>query len=532
MDTKALRQKILDLAIRGKLVPQDPNDEPASALLERIRAEKQQMVKDGKLKPKDIKNDTVIFKADDNLHYEKFSDGTVKCIEDEIPFELPKGWEWTRLGCITDVIQYGLSNSAESTGDYRLLRITDIQNGCVNWDTVPFTSTDEPEKYLLHKDDIVFARTGATVGKSFLITDLPYASVYASYLIRIRLINGISANYIYHFFNSYCYWEQVTDKAVGVGQPNCNGTALRELFIPLPSQAEQIRIVPVADNLLKIVDTITSEQESLSELIQTTKSKILDLAIRGKLVAQDPNDEPASVLLKRIRAEKEKLIKQGKIKRDKKESVIFKGDDNSYYEKIGEEVFCIDEEIPYNIPDTWTWMRLENCCVKEIRRGKSPKYTENSNVLVFAQKCNTKHNSIDVSLAQYLDETALKHYPDDEYMQDGDTVINSTGTGTLGRVGIYRNTDNTKGLSIVPDSHVTVIRSFSCINSHYLYAFMKAHQSELEKKGEGSTNQKELKPLTLKEMLIAIPPLSEQKRIDKSINIALSHFAVIEESLN
>ena len=338
MDTKALRQKILDLAIRGKLVPLDPNDEPASVLLERIRAEKQQMVKDGKLKPKDIKNDTVIFKGDDNLHYEKFSDGTVKCIEDEIPFELPEGWEWTRLGCITDVIQYGLSNSAESTGDYRLLRITDIQNGCVNWDTVPFTSTDESEKYLLHKDDIVFARTGATVGKSFLITDLPYASVYASYLIRIRLINGISANYIYHFFNSYCYWEQVTDKAVGVGQPNCNGTALRELFIPLPSQAEQNKIVPVADNLLKIVDTITSEQESLSELIQTTKSKILDLAIRGKLVAQDPNDEPASVLLKRIRGEKEEQIKQGKIKRNKKESVIFKGSDNSYYEKYGEKL--------------------------------------------------------------------------------------------------------------------------------------------------------------------------------------------------
>ena len=362
MDTKALRQKILDLAIRGKLVPQDPNDEPASALLECIRAEKQQMVKDGKLKPKDIKNDTVIFKADDNLHYEKFQDGTVKCIEDEIPFELPEGWEWTRLGCITDVIQYGLSNSAESTGDYRLLRITDIQNGCVNWDTVPFTSTDEPEKYLLHKDDIVFARTGATVGKSFLITDLPYASVYASYLIRIRLINGILANYIYHFFNSYCYWEQVTDKAVGVGQPNCNGTALRELFIPLPSQAEQNRIVPVADNLLKIVDTITSEQESLSELIQTTKSKILDLAIRGKLVAQDPNDEPASVLLERIRAEKEGLIKQGKIKRDKKDSVIFKGDDNSYYLRTGKLEESFDVWQFDNLPETWEICRLDEVC--------------------------------------------------------------------------------------------------------------------------------------------------------------------------
>ena len=193
---------------------------------------------------------------------------------------------------------------------------------------------------------------------------------------------------------------------------------------------------------------------------------------------------------------------------------------------------CIDEEIPYDIPDTWTWMRLENCCVKEIRRGKSPKYAEISNVIVFAQKCNTKYNGIDISLAQYLDETTIKRYPTDEHMQDGDIVINSTGTGTLGRVGIYKNTDNTTGLLIVPDSHVTVIRSFSCISSHYLYAFMKAHQTELEKKGEGSTNQKELKPLTLKEMLIAVPPLSEQKRIDKSINVAFSHIAIIEKCLN
>ena len=361
MDTKALRQKILDLAIRGKLVPQDPNDEPAEVLLKRIREQKQQMLKEGKLKKKDIKNDTIIFKGEDNLHYEKFQDGTVKCIEDEIPFEVPEGWEWTRLGCITDVIQYGLSNSAESTGDYRLLRITDIQNGCVNWDTVPFTCTDEPEKYLLHKDDIVFARTGATVGKSFLITDLPYSSVYASYLIRIRLIKGISTNYIYQFFNSYCYWEQVTDKAVGIGQPNCNGTALKELFIPLPSQAEQNRIIPVAYNLLRIADIVTSEQKSLSELIQTTKSKILDLAIRGKLVPQNSDDEPASVLLERIRSEKEELIKQGKIKRNKKESVIFKGDDNSYYEKIGDKIENIDDQIPFDLPQGWLWCRGYSC---------------------------------------------------------------------------------------------------------------------------------------------------------------------------
>ena len=193
---------------------------------------------------------------------------------------------------------------------------------------------------------------------------------------------------------------------------------------------------------------------------------------------------------------------------------------------------CIDDEIPYELPDGCLWMRLENCCVKEIRRGKSPKYTEKSNILVFAQKCNTKHCEINISFAQYLDETTLKRYPSDEYMQDGDVVINSTGTGTLGRVGFYRSSDNNTGLSIVPDSHVTIIRGFNCIQSFYLYTFMKAHQSELEKKGEGSTNQKELKPITLKDMFIAIPPLSEQKRIEEAISIVFNHLSAIEKNIS
>ena len=207
-------------------------------------------------------------------------------------------------------------------------------------------------------------------------------------------------------------------------------------------------------------------------------------------------------------------------------------DESSYYEKIGDDVRCIDEEIPYDIPDTWTWMRLESCCAKEIRRGKSPKYIDKSTVLVFAQKCNTKYNGIDIELSQYLDESTLGRYPADEYMQDGDIVINSTGTGTLGRVGFYRASDNSPGLSIVPDSHVTVIRGYSCIQAFYLYAFIKAHQGELEKKGEGSTNQKELKPLTLKEMLVPIPPYSEQERIVATINVAFSTISKIEKSLS
>ena len=203
----------------------------------------------------------------------------------------------------------------------------------------------------------------------------------------------------------------------------------------------------------------------------------------------------------------------------------------SYYEKIGYEIHCINEEMPFEIPDTWEWMRLENCCIKEIRRGKSPKYIEQSGTLVFAQKCNTKYAGIDIGLALYLDENTLGKYTDDEYMQDGDVVINSTGTGTLGRVGFYRVADNRANLPIVPDSHVTVVRAHRNVHAFYLYAFMKANQAELEKEGEGSTNQKELKPLTLKEILIPIPPFSEQKRIALAITAEFSTISAIEKNL-
>ena len=289
----------------------------------------------------------------------------MKCIENEIPFEVPEGWCWCRLGSISAAIQYGLSNSAKQSGTHRLLRITDIQDGKVDWDTVPFTTVYEAENYLLSSGDIVFARTGATVGKSFLIKELPYPAVYASYLIRIRLLDGVLPDYIYQFFSSQCYWEQITDKSVGVGQPNCNGTSLKELFIPIPPFSEQNRIVPSALSALEYVINIELDKASLLETVTSIKFKILDLAIQGKLVPQNQNDEPASVLLERIRAEKEELIKAGKIKRDKKESVIFKGDDNSYYEKIGENIVDISEEIPFDIPENWSFARLEDVLVYE-----------------------------------------------------------------------------------------------------------------------------------------------------------------------
>ena len=466
-----------------------------------------------------------------NLHYEKFADGSVKCIEDEIPFELPEGWEWTRLG---NICPYGESNTVASihiSSDAWILDLEDIEKdtGKIIYFATKNERDSKSNKHSFKKGQLLYSKLRPYLNKVVIAPNDGYCTTE---ILPLELYGDISPYYMQIFLMSETFLSYVNLISYGLKMPRLGTNDGKKALIAIPPIKEQSEIVKKCNYLIAVINNLQLEKRELLEVINHTKRKILDLAIRGKLVSQDPDDEPASVLLERIRAEKEELIKQGKIKRDKKESVIFKGDDNSYYEKIGKEVFCIDEEIPYDIPDTWTWMRLENCCIKEIRRGKSPKYTENSNTLVFAQKCNTKYNGIDISLAQYLDEATLKRYPADEYMQDGDVVINSTGMGTLGRVGVYRNSDNTTGLSIVPDSHVTVIRGFGCVCSHYLYAFMKAHQSELEKKGEGSTNQKELKPLMLKEMLIAIPPLSEQKRINESIDVAFSHFAVIEESLN
>lgn len=192
--------------------------------------------------------------------YEKIGKITT-CIDSELPFELPDKWSWCRLGSICSSIQYGLSNSAEQSGTHKLLRITDIQNGKVDWETVPFTTVQDDKHYLLRSDDIVFARTGATVGKSFLLTDIPSDSVCASYLIRIRLMDGITPSYVYDFFNSLCYWDQITVKAVGIGQPNCNGTSLSNLLIPVPPMSMQSKITTAVKSILIYVTAI---EKSLS----------------------------------------------------------------------------------------------------------------------------------------------------------------------------------------------------------------------------------------------------------------------------
>ena len=517
IDTKVLREKILDLAIRGKLVPQDPNDEPASVLLKKIREQKKQMVKEDKLKAKDIKNDTVIFKGDDNLHYEQFADGTVKCIEDEIPFEVPDGWCWCRLGSISAAIQYGLSNSAEQSGTHRLLRITDIQDGKVDWDTVPFTTAYEAGNYLLSSGDIVFARTGATVGKSFLIKELPYPAVYASYLIRIRLLDGVHPDYIYQFFSSQCYWEQITDKSVGVGQPNCNGTSLKELFIPIPPFSEQNRIVPSALSTLEYVTNIELDKASLLETVTSIKFKILDLAIQGKLVPQNQDDEPASVLLERIRAEKEELIKAGKIKRDKKESVIFKGDDNSYYE---------------NLPSNWALTSL-GMISKVITKGTTPRggnvsYTSSGIGFLRAENI-LGYDKLNLDNLKYVDDKTHTGFLKRSILESNDILI--TIAGTLGRTAIVTES----ALPLNTNQAVALVRPVTTKFVNIKYLIYAINSSKIKKDLLHQEVAMAIPNLSLENIYdckIPLPPIEEQNRISEVIEKIFVVFDIIEQSLN
>ena len=243
---ESLKKSILQEAVQGKLVPQDPSDEPAEALLERIRAEKRRLIKEGKIK-KD-KHESVIFRRD-NSHYEKL-DGMERCIDDELPFEIPESWAWVRWGAIAESIQYGYNAPAKQEGRIRMVRISDIHENTVAWSSVPFCDIDDSDipTYLLQANDILFARTGGTVGKSFLVSEVPCESIYAGYLIRTRYSSLLCPQYLKYFMESPLYWQQLKSGTTATAQPNCNGQTLAKMLLPLPPANEQLRIV---DNLAR-----------------------------------------------------------------------------------------------------------------------------------------------------------------------------------------------------------------------------------------------------------------------------------------
>ena len=518
MDTKALRQKILDLATRGKLVPQDPNDEPASVLLERIRVEKQQMVKEGKLKPKDIKNDTIIFVGEDNLHYEKFQDGSVKCIEDEIPFEVPEGWSWARLNQIFNFIDYRGSTPTKISSGVPLITAKNVKSGYIDYTVDDYISEDEyadrQQRGISCYGDILFT-TEAPLGNA-AIADLDKFSA-GQRLITFQHYGNQklnNTNFLYFLLSDF-FQNQLNANKTGSTVAGIKAAILKGLFLPVPPIEEQQRIAASCKNMFNMIEIVKNEQEDISKLISITKSKILDLAIRGKLVPQDPNDEPASVLLDRIQSEKEELIKAGKIKRDKKESVIFKGEDNSYYEKIGNEVHCIDEDIPFKIPHNWIWCRMSS--ISDIIMGTSPKGTsicENPQYTEFHQGKIYFSDMLIKNSGQYTRELTKIAKP------------NSILLCVRAPVGEVNLTDR----KLCIGRGLASISPLGAVSKYFMLYWIKAFRETLIKKATGTTFVAVTTDV-VKGLLLPIPPLAEQYRITNKIQSLVENLIYIEKSL-
>ena len=463
-------------------------------------------------------------------YYEKMlATGEVKCIDEEVPFEIPKGWEWERWGNISQSIQYGYNAPALEHGAIKMVRISDIQENCVLWDNVPYCQIEENDidTYLLKVNDILFARTGGTVGKSFLVEEVPERAIYAGYLIRTRYSSLLNPRYMKSFMESQLYWEQLKNGTIATAQPNCNGKTLAKMLLPIPPTKEQDRIVEKLTQLSSFLDNYGLCQDRLNllnkEIKEQFKKSILQEAIQGKLVQQIAEEGTAQDLLEQIKIEKLNLVKVGKLKKSAlATSVIFRGDDNKYWEKSEDGAVCIDEEIPFEIPSNWAWVRLDDIC-SFIHRGKSPKYSPIKKYPVVAQKCN-QWAGFSIEKAKFIEPKNITSYNDEYFLQDRDLMWNSTGLGTLGRMAIYYTILNPYELAVA-DSHVTVIRPYKThIVSEYLYYYFASNtvQSVIEDKSDGSTKQKELATKTVKSYLVPLPPFGDQLRIVQKIKSVTS----------
>ena len=505
MDTKALRQKILDLAIRGKLVSQSPNDEPASVLLERIHEQKKQMVKDGKLKPKDIKNDTIIFKDDDNLHYEKFQDGTVKCIEDQIPFDVPEGWCWTRLNDLALYKKGPFGSSLtkamfvpESNNAIKVYEQKNAINKSAHLGHY-FISQEKYEElkgFEIFPGDIIVSCAG-TIGETFVMPSDMRKGIINQALMKIHLLdNSIKPFYLMYFDNKLK--SLANEQGYGMALKNIPPfSVLKQYLIPIPPKAEQKKILERIKIILSNINEIDLYREKLQNDIVNVKSKILDLAIHGKLVPQDPNDEPVSSLLERIRTEKEELIKQGKIKRNKKESVIFKGDDNSYYQ---------------NLPETWELVNFKDCATLISGRdlSKNEYNSDSIGIPYITGASNFINGNILINRWTAIPKTiSVKN----------DILI--TCKGTVGELAINKYGD------IHIARQIMAIRVYKNINLEYIKLFLESIVMEIKKTANGL-----IPGISRDDMLrlsIPLPSLTEQKRIVEAIK---KIFTMINEIAN
>ena len=399
-----------------------------------------------------------------------------------------------------------------------MVRISDIHDNVVQWSTVPFCkiAPHEIDTYLLKENDILFARTGGTVGKSFLVQSVPEPAIYAGYLIRTSYSQDLCPQYLKLFMESQLYWEQLKSGTIATAQPNCNGKTLGRMLLPIPPKAEQERLIRKLENLSPLLLRYAKSQQELDELNDSINERlmksILQEAIQGKLVPQDPNDEPATVLLERIREEKQRLLKEGKLKKkDIPDSIIFKGEDNKYFEKIGKENICIDEDVPFEIPNNWEWVRLGN--LFQHNTGKALNGSNQKGTLYeYITTSNLYWNQFE------LDKLRQMPFTDDELekctVKKGDLLICEG--GDIGRSAIW-NYD----YDIRIQNHIHRLRAFTpvCTRFFYYTLYLYKHIGLLGGKGIGIQG---LSSNALHKLLLPLPPISEQQRIVNKIESAIS----------
>lgn len=513
MNGKQLKNSILQWAIQGKLVPQDPNDEPASVLLDKIRQEKERLIKEKKIKRD--KNASIIYRGEDNSYYEKIlATGEVKCIDEEIPFEVPQGWEWCRASSVILPPKYGTSNKSVGIGSVPVLRMGNIQDGEIDFTKLVYSNNEiDNEKYKLQNGDLLFNRTNSAelVGKTGIFRGNRPA-IFAGYIILLRpiLVCSDFLNFVFGspYVRSYC--KDV--KTIGVQQCNINAEKVSNLLIPIAPLGEQKRIVDKINSLSANLSYYNRSQQKLDELNDTIrlqlKKSILQEAIQGRLVSQIAEEGTATELLELIKTEKQKLVKDGKLKKSSlNDSVIFKGDDNKYWEKNRKEEVCIDDEIPFEIPESWQWTRLSDCV--ELLGG----FAFPSSAL----KSPTGRRVIRISdiTPLGLKETNIVRYNgNDSLLQykilQHDILLAMTG-GTVGK-SVYLH-DKLKE-ELLANQRVAVLRS-EYISSAYLDLIIKSpYIQEIITERKNSTNDN-ISMVLISDFILPIPPSEEQVRIVK-----------------
>ena len=397
-----------------------------------------------------------------------------------------------------------------------------------NLKKMPF-EIKEIERCQAIKGDLLVCE-GGDIGRS-CIWENDEPIMLQNHIHKLRAYLPLCTRYFYYIFYLYNLSGLIGGKGIGI--QGFSSQTLHTTRVPLPPLAEQQRIVEKIEELIPHIEHYGKAQAELDLLNRNIKEQlkksILQYAIEGKLVPQDETEGTAEVLLEQIQKEKQKLYEENKLKKkDLEHSTIFKGEDNKYYEKIGKNVTYIDEEIPFEIPKNWRWCRLGVLTIF-LSRGKSPKYSEIKKYPVFAQKCNLKSGKLSLDAAKFLDEKTLSKWRDEYKLRNNDILVNSTGTGTVGRVGIFSEQILGNYPFIVPDSHISVIRTFSNIDSYYIYYLMYSSmiQQHIEDNLAGSTNQKELYIGVLEKLLLPLPPISEQQRI---VNTIQNIFRCIEKN--